>query len=97
MTEPVTVTLSRPLTVIDQERTSLTIREPLADDLAICGLPFRVSGGEAVDINADAVKKLIARLAGIPANAAGKLPAIDYMACLPVIMGFFGAEPPSSG
>ena len=87
-----TIPLSRPIRVIDRDVAALTLREPTGKDLVRAGYPVRIHGGGAVEVDAGAMTKMIARLADVPADSIERLAAPDWNACMAVVMGFFGAS-----
>jgi hypothetical protein len=90
MLEPVTIPLSKPITVIDQEYTSVTLRPPVAKDINKAGYPLKFTAEGGTDVVAPAMSRMIATLGGIitPENVDG-LPAYDWQQCCLTVMGFF--------
>ena len=89
------ITLSKPVHAHGEEVRVLTLREPVADDIIICGYPLSIGDGGATP-QAGAIAKYIARLADIPPSSVRSLAPADFMAAFQVIMHFFGgtvAEP----
>lgn len=91
-----TITLSRPVRVIDKEVGELTFREPNGKDLVVAGYPIRFGDGDATEIDARATTILIARLASIPVDSAERLAVPDWVACMRTVMGFFGVRAPAA-
>jgi hypothetical protein len=89
MNDPVTIKLSRPLVIIDQPVTSLTLREPTGRDIVASGYPLKFSGEGGTEVHADAMSKLIARIGNVPVRAMEAMPATDWQACCLEVMGFF--------
>lgn len=87
-----TLTLTRPIRVLDKDVTEITFREPTGADLVRCGFPVRILTGGATEIDTGAVARLIAALAGIPPNAVERLAIPDFSAAMTTVMGFFGAS-----
>jgi hypothetical protein len=85
----VKLTLTRPVKQGDEEIVCLDLREPTAGDVMECGYPLTIGDGEATP-NADAVGRLISRLAGVPPSVVKQLAVHDFQACLGVVLGFFG-------
>ena len=77
------------------------IREPIGEDITVCGYPFRVYMSNGTDIDAAnkgeqeakidtlALTNLAARLANTPKSTIKRLPVKDYQAVIDVVMGFF--------
>jgi Phage tail assembly chaperone proteins, E, or 41 or 14 len=91
MPETVTVTLSRPITAIDQTFSELKLRMPTGADLAAADFPLRYRPGNEVLVDAASMSRLINRCAGIPPVAVDEMPAGDWMACADVISDFVSA------
>jgi hypothetical protein len=97
--EPVTVTLVEPIQAHGETITSLKLRPPNAADAMACGMPFKMGidpGAQSMspDLNAEAIGKLIPRLASIPPSSAASLSLTDFWACAAAIMGFM--RPPAA-
>ena len=90
----VKVTLSKPVSAHGDEVTVLTFREPTCEDIVACGYPL-VIGEDGALPQAGAIVKYIARLGGIPPSSAKALSALDFTACMKVILPFFGELEPS--
>ena len=94
MTDPVTITLSRPVQAHGEEITKLEIREPLGVDIRLCGLPFSLAPGTAggdgeVQIREAAITKYISRLAKVPPTTVDQLAPNDWMTAMGAVLGFF--------
>lgn len=94
MNEPVTVKLTRPLIIIDQPVTSLTLREPTGKDIVASGYPLKFTAEGGTEVDAAAMSKLIARIGNVPIRAMEAIPGADWQSCCLVTMGFFA--PPES-
>ncbi len=89
-THRIVVPLSRPLKVIDQTLTELSLREMTGEDLSDAGYPTRFTAKGATEFDAPAMTRMIARLAGVPLTAANALPARDWNRCAMAISAFLG-------
>lgn len=65
----------------------LELREPTAKDIKKLGLPINFG---AQDINSEVVFKYIVDLAALPPSVIDQLGAVDFVACMGVVTGFFG-------
>lgn len=83
------IPLTQPIKHGDDEIRELDLRDPTAGDVMECGYPLTIGDGEATP-NAEAVGKLIARLAKVPPSVVKQLAVRDFQACLGVVLGFFG-------
>ena len=92
---PTTITLSKPIIAIDQTFASLTLRDPVGEDLA-GGYPVRFSGDGKTEIDATAMTILIGRLAGVPRSSVAKLPLGDWNECMKAVMDFLAPTAPTS-
>ena len=78
-------TFSKPITVIDQQVASVTLREPTGADLVKAGDPAQtVAYGF----------RLAEILANLPSGTVGKLPARDALALSRLAVGFLADDPP---
>jgi hypothetical protein len=94
---PYTRALQKPVAVLTQTVTSITLREPTGADLASAGTPALI-GVRGLEIDAPRMNALIGRLAGIPDTAVATMDARDVYACSLRIAGFLlsgGEETPS--
>jgi hypothetical protein len=96
MSDPVTVKLSRAITVIGREFDQLQFREPVGNDLVECGMTGVTSADGTTKLDPAAMGKLIGKLAGIPAASVGLLPVRDWIACAAAVSSFFADTPSSS-
>lgn len=87
--EPIVITLSRPVEAHGEAIKTLSLREPNAGDIKVCGYPLQISDGAAIPV-AGAICKYIARLANVPPSTVDKLTPADFNACLTAIVDFFG-------
>lgn len=96
----VTIPLRQPLPGIaafGQEVTAITLRPPVGRDIRACGVPYRVTDGNAADINPEGISRLIAQLGALPPSAVDELSAADWQACMIAIIGFFGSAEAATG
>ncbi len=95
-----TVKLTKPIQSEGAEITALNIREPIGEDVAICGYPLRIYlSNDDTDVDAKkeqeakidtvVLTKLTARLANVPPSTIKRLCLKDYQKVVDVIMGFF--------
>ena len=73
----------------DEEILEIELREPTAGDVMECGYPLAIGEGEATP-NAEAIGKLIARLAGLPPSSIKQMSMADFNEAMGVVLGFFG-------
>lgn len=83
------IPLSKPIEAHGKEIDSLTLREPTAEDVMVCGYPLTIGDGEATP-NAAVIGKLIARLAGVPPSTVKAMSMPDFNAAMGVVLSFFG-------
>ena len=88
---PEIFTLSEPIRVGGEEVTELTLRKPTVDMLQ--GTKIKVAGDGGMEIDADTVIKVFARLADIPPSAARKISGEDYVRMVEIYANFFGQSP----
>lgn len=98
---PVTIKLSKPITIAGAEAGELNLREPLGANVRLCGEThtFQYPGGEAAAItrvDTEVIARYIATLAGISPAAVNQLAAPDFNACEVAILGFFRPGAPAS-
>lgn len=98
----ITVKLNKSIQSEGAELNELTFRDPIGEDIAVCGYPFRIylnngTDVDAVRANEQEVKldtlvltNLAARLAGVPKSTIKNLSVKDYQQVVDVVMGFFG-------
>jgi hypothetical protein len=91
----VQITLSRQINVHGEETHELTLREPVGEDVSICGFPYEIrpqADGESAAIKplADVILKYAARLANVPPSSIKQLAMADVSALTACVMGFFG-------
>ncbi len=98
----VKIELTKPVQSEGAEITALTIREPIGEDIAVCGYPFRLYLSNS-DTDVDAAQKkeqeakidtvvltkLAARLASVPPSTLKRLCVKDYQKVVDAVMGFF--------
>ncbi|GGC94583.1 phage tail assembly protein [Chelatococcus reniformis] len=84
--------LSRPIKVANEERTTLTFREPTAGDIIAVGNPV------IVDFDADPVRithdgkfmsGMISRLGNVPLSAVAAMAPQDWVGCAWLLTSFF--------
>lgn len=90
---PVTVTLSKPIDVIGQTVSSVTINPPLGRHLMKAGAVMRFTtrddtGETSVEINPDGMGKLLGACANLPVRSVEAMAASDFMACSGILMIF---------
>ena len=88
-----TFTLSEPIKVGGEDVTELTLRKPTVEMLQ--GTSLNISGDGGLNLDADTVVKVFARLASIPPSSAKQISGADYMAMVEVYTRFFGNAPPT--
>jgi hypothetical protein len=101
MNEPVTQTLSKPIEVIDQTVSSVTIMPPTGRHLMKAGPVMRLiyndeTGESAVEINPDKMGKLISVCCNIPMRSVEQMDASDFVACSNAITVFLAPGRTSS-
>ena len=96
MSDPIKIDLSKPIVVIGEERTSLTLREPTGAMLARAGSYIRVvqrdDGDTAIEPIPGGMNKLIAASAGIPVSSVEMMSMRDINAAQLAVMSFL-SEP----
>lgn len=93
----VDITLSSPITAHGERLTALTLRPLTVKELRQCGaMPFYDAADGSTRVDPGAVAALISTLAGIPTSSVDQMSASDFAACVPVILGFFSASPPTA-
>nr|DAH13455.1 MAG TPA: tail assembly chaperone [Caudoviricetes sp.] len=95
----VEVKLSKPVPSEGTEISTLQIREPIGEDIAACGYPFRIYLSSDTDVDAKkeqeakidtvVLTKLAAKLANVPPSTIKRLPVKDYQKVVDAVMGFF--------
>lgn len=97
MRDPVTITLSESVVVMDKQVTSLTIRPPRGKDLIATGNPIQMTGTRGapgqpdqmtVGTNENAMADLLSRLANVPRTTIEDLSAADYTVASMTVMAF---------
>lgn len=83
------IKLTKPIDAHGEQITALTLREPVAEDVMVCGYPLTIGDAEATP-NAAAIGKLIARLGGIPPSSVKAMHMADFNKAMGVILSFFG-------
>ena len=100
MSDPIIIELTRPIDVVGDLRTSLTLNEPTGGMLARAGSYIRIitleNGETAVEPIPAGMLKLIAACAGIPVRSAEMLRGVDVQRAQAAVMGFL-AEPEAEG
>ena len=89
MSEPVTIALSRPIRMIDDMRTTITLNEPTGKQIAKAGYPLIFSADGVTEFNAASMSKMIAAIGNFTEEAVDRLPAYDWQNCALAVMGFF--------
>ena len=84
MPDPIIVPLSRPIDVIDQHFTELTVREPTGRDLMQAGDPTE---------RFTFLARIGAGCAGLPIEAVEKMPARDVLALTAAVTSFLEDTP----
>ena len=88
--------LLKPITVLTEKVSSVTIREPNGADLSACGSPASI-GPDGLTIDGKRMGALIARLAGVPTTAVDEMDGRDVYAIALRVADFLlsGVEMPS--
>lgn len=92
MTEPLTLSLTKPIEANGATIASLIFREPTGGDLAECGMPvsFELIGSEPqMAIDPKAMTAVLARLASVPPSSIRLLTAGDWTAAAYMVAPFF--------
>jgi hypothetical protein len=98
MSDPVTLTLRKPIQAHGETVLVLTFREPTGKDLAACGMP----GGDSMASPefGGYVRMMISRLAEIPPSSVDTMSAVDWRDAMIKVMLFLGdpttSEPQST-
>ena len=85
-----TFILTEPIRVGGEEVEQLTLRKPTVDMLN--GTSLKINGEGVMEINADTVMRVFARLANIPPSAVKQISADDYIRMVEVYTRFFGGS-----
>ena len=95
---PAALLLSRPVQVLGQMVTSVSLREGNGLDISEAGFPMRFGREGETSIDGKAMTRMIARLAGWPETSVQAMSFGDWSACAGIVAGFFtgGAAPSSS-
>ena len=91
----VTLTLTTPGAGEEGEITQLVLREPVGKDIRAAGVPFNVSEGGDIVIQAEPMHRLIIALSGQANFVIDRLSAADWSAAMGQVLGFFGASTPA--
>lgn len=95
-----TVYLSKPVMAHGTERTEIELREPNAGDIAACGYPFVFINNDGAGMqtapNTAVISAYVSRLAQIPPSSVAQMNAVDWNACMGVVLGFFGQSEPET-
>jgi hypothetical protein len=84
------VKLSKPVQALTERIGSVTLREPTGGDLTEAGYPTKFDDKGKTEIDARAMTKLIARLAGVPETTVRDMAARDWNTCALTVAGFLG-------
>lgn len=95
MADPLTIELKKPIKAHGQELTTLTLREPVPEDLMQIGSPILIipsaTGDSGMEIRAKVIGAYISKLGGIPPSSVKDLHLADFMKCqellLPLLQG----------
>lgn len=93
MNDPVQIILADPIEAHGGTLTELSLRPPRGKDIRLCGTPFRINEDTSVTVDAPAMAKMVATLAGVPPSAVDQLSARDWQDCMAAVLGFFGTAP----
>ena len=93
---PYVRTLMKPVTVLADKVTVVTVREPTGADLSACGNPAGI-GPDGLTIDGKRMAAMIARLAGVPPTAIAEMDGRDVYAISLRVADFLlsGVETPS--
>jgi hypothetical protein len=96
MTDTV-VPLTKPIKAHGDEVSSLTLREPTAEDVMEIGYPYLIVTGddksEAIELRPKIVGRYVVKLAKIPLSSVKEMSIPDLQTMQAVVMGFFGQTP----
>lgn len=87
--------LTTPVPGEDGQITALELREPTGKDIRQAGVPFAMTEGADIKIDAEAMHKMITALSGQAGFVIDRLSAADWNAAMGAVMGFFGAPTPA--
>jgi hypothetical protein len=89
-----TVELTKPVVAHGVEISSITLREPTAEDIMAEGYPYIVvpaaGGGSGIQLQPGVVARYAVRLGKVPLSTVKALSAADLQHLQVVVMGFFG-------
>ena len=91
--EKITVTLSRPIKLGEQEISEIAFREPTGADIRSCGYPITIKDeGQSFEINAAAMHRMMAALSDLPSKIFDRLALRDWNKCSQALLPFLGGE-----
>jgi hypothetical protein len=91
--DPMSITLSEPILVIDHMVSKITLTRPRGRHLMKAGAALRVitrTGSDelAIEVNPESMGKLISACFNLPNRTVEELPAADFVACSNKLMPF---------
>lgn len=86
MTE--TIPLAKPVQAHGKALAELTLRRPTGKDLRICGHVYKLTADGEIAVQAPAMHRMIAELAGVPPSAIDLLDGADWEAASQTVLGF---------
>lgn len=92
---PIVIQLKKPIKAHGEEVTSLTLREPVPEDVMQVGSPILIipsaTGETGFEVRAKIIAAYIAKLGGIPPSSVKDMHLADFMQCqealLPLLQG----------
>jgi hypothetical protein len=87
--------LEQPVEAHGETLRTLTLRPLRPEDVTRVGYPLKFDGHGGVEIVADRMSAMMARLADVPPSTVAQLAMADWQVALGVIIGFFGKAGPS--
>lgn len=93
MSEPVTITLSKPIQAHNQTLAQLTLRTPNGGDIRRNGYPFTMRDGLAGEAITENIAGYVRDLAQIPLSSVDQLAPQDFLTATLVVISFFMPQP----
>ena len=85
------ISLAHPVKAHGKELAELTLRRPTGRDMRVCGQVYKLTTDGEIAVQAQAMHRMIAELAGVPPSAVDLLDAADWNAASAVVLGFIMA------
>lgn len=92
----VSIPLRQPIKAHGGDLHALVLRRPTGRDIRTCGAPYKITQDSEIAVEAAAMHRMIAQLAGVPPSSIDQLDAADWDRASQAVLGFITGTTPET-